>query len=180
MSIHRPAAHPSLAFFNRTADRFRQRLPLSPPSGFEREERETLKPSASKRRTAGKERMDAHLSQSQGESYRAVLKEEPTSPRGQCELALAWRPSRPSFRLRANDVVRVDGRLGRVIRVTECVAVVLLNRPVREFTTRFDQRVRIQPSPVLVRISANSEMEILNRRPKKKRRERRLTLPRPA
>lgn len=76
------------------------------------------------------------------------------------------------FRLRANDVIRVDGRLGLVIRVHECAAVVLVNRPAREFTTRFDKQVRFQPSPVLFRISVNSETEILNRKARKKRKQR--------
>jgi hypothetical protein len=63
---------------------------------------------------------------------------------------------RHPFRLRANDVIRIDGKLGWVIRVNECAAVVLVNRRAREFTTRFDKRVRIQPSPVTFRISANT------------------------
>jgi hypothetical protein len=67
------------------------------------------------------------------------------------------------FRLRANDVIRIDGRLGRIIRVTECAAVVVMNRPAREFVTRFDKRVRLQPSPITFRIAANSEAEIINR-----------------
>ena len=83
----------------------------------------------------------------------------------QAELSgLIWRPFRHPFRLRVNDVIRVDGRLCRVIRVTECAAVVIMNRPKREFTTRFDKRVRFQPSPVTFRIAANSEVEVLNRR----------------
>src|SRR2546422_8481381 len=35
-----------------------------------------------------------------------------------------WRPLQFPFRLRVNDVIRIDGRLGLVIRVTECAAVV--------------------------------------------------------
>jgi hypothetical protein len=86
----------------------------------------------------------------------------------QAELfGLIWRPFRPPFRLRINDVVRIEGRLGRIIRVTECAAVVLMNRRAREFSTRFDKRVRFQPSPVTFRISANSETEILNRKARK-------------
>lgn len=82
-------------------------------------------------------------------------------------FGLIWRPFRHPFRLHINDVVRIEGRLGRVIRVTECAAVVLMNRPVREFSTRFDNRVRFQPAPVTCRISANSETEILNRKARK-------------
>ena len=73
------------------------------------------------------------------------------------------------FRLRANDVIRIGGRLGRIIRVTDCAAVVVMNRPAREFVTRFDKRVRLQPSPLIFRIAANAETEILNRKPVKKR-----------
>lgn len=86
-------------------------------------------------------------------------------PNGQGELfAVFWEPRRHPFRLRVNDLIRLDGRLGRVIRVTECAAVVLVNRPVRQFKTRFDKPVRFQPSPAVVRIAANSEIEVLNRR----------------
>ena len=72
------------------------------------------------------------------------------------------------FRLRTNDVIRVGNRLGRIIRVTDCAAVVLMNRPVREFVTRFDKPVRLQPSPLIFRISVNSELEIINRKKKRK------------
>jgi hypothetical protein len=46
-----------------------------------------------------------------------------------------------------------------------------MNRRIRESTTRFDKRVRIQPSPVTFRISVNSETEILNRKASKKRKQ---------
>jgi hypothetical protein len=68
------------------------------------------------------------------------------------------------FRLRANDVIRIDGKLCRIIRVNECAAVVLMNRRTREFTTRFDKQVRFHPPPVTFRISVNAETEILNRK----------------
>jgi hypothetical protein len=84
-------------------------------------------------------------------------------------LGLIWRPYWHPFRLHVNDIIRIAGRLGRVIRVTECAAVVLINRPAREFTTRFDRHVRFRPPPVMIRISANSETEILNRKRQKKR-----------
>ena len=84
-------------------------------------------------------------------------------------VGLIWRPRQHEFRLRVGDVIRYENRLCRVIRVTECAAVILMNRPVRQFTTRFDKPVRFQPAPTLVRIYSNSEVEILNRR------ERRLT-----
>jgi hypothetical protein len=73
------------------------------------------------------------------------------------------------FRLRPNDVVRFGDRLGRIIRVTDCAAVVLMNRPVREFVTRFDKPVRLQPSPLIFRISVNSEIEIIRGNAGKKR-----------
>lgn len=79
-------------------------------------------------------------------------------------FGVLWRTSsqRP-FRLRAGDVIRIEGRLARVIRVNECSAVVIMNQPVRDFTTRFDRRVRFQPQPAQFRISPNSEVPILNR-----------------
>jgi hypothetical protein len=50
--------------------------------------------------------------------------------------------------------------------VNECAAVIIMNRPVRVFQTRFDKPVRFQPPPALFRISPQSEVEILN--PKRK------------
>ena len=51
----------------------------------------------------------------------------------------------------------------RVLRVSECSAVVAVTKQPREFTTLFGVRVRIQPKPGLVRISPQSEVPILNR-----------------
>lgn len=86
------------------------------------------------------------------------------TPPEQAELfGLIWRTAEHPFRLRANDVIRIDGKLCRVMRVSECAAVVMMNRRRREFTTRFDKRVSFQAPPVLVRISPNAETEILNR-----------------
>lgn len=87
-------------------------------------------------------------------------------------FGLIWHPYKHPFRLRANDVIRLDGRLCRVIRVNECAAVVLMPRPVREFKTRFDRPVRFKPPPVLIRISPESPMEILNRKGENKRKSR--------
>jgi hypothetical protein len=67
------------------------------------------------------------------------------------------------FRLRAGDVIRIFGKLGRVLRVNESCAVVIANRPERIFTTRFDQPVRFHQPPATHRISPNSEVKILNR-----------------
>jgi hypothetical protein len=39
-----------------------------------------------------------------------------------------------------------------------------MNRPVRDFKTRFDKPVRFQPPPTLFRISPQSEVPILNRK----------------
>lgn len=86
------------------------------------------------------------------------------------ELFISKPPLRYPFRLRVNDCVRIDGKVGRVIRVTESAAVVLVNRSPREFTTRFDKHVRFRPPPAIVRIAANSEVEILNRSACRKKR----------
>jgi hypothetical protein len=100
----------------------------------------------------------------------AALKEDAGALPEQRQFALVWRPFFRPFRLRVNDVIRVDGnRLGRVIRVTDCAAVVLVNPSARSFKTRFDKEVRFQPSAVTVRISADSETEVLNRKARKKR-----------
>src|SRR5580698_5756644 len=79
-------------------------------------------------------------------------------------VGLIWRPRQYPFRLRVGDVIRYGERLCRVIRVTECAAVVIMNQPVRQFKTRFDKPVSFQPPPVLFRIASNSEVEILNRK----------------
>jgi hypothetical protein len=78
-------------------------------------------------------------------------------------VGIIWQPAPQLFRLRAGDVIRYDGKLGRVLRVNECAAVVLMNRPPRAFTTRFDKPVRFTPSPITFRISPQSEIPILNR-----------------
>lgn len=70
------------------------------------------------------------------------------------------------FWLRVGDVVRFDGRLCRVVSVNDCAAVLVMNRPVRRFTTRFDRPVCFQPKPALVRISPRSEVPVLNRKEK--------------
>ena len=94
----------------------------------------------------------------------ALREEAPAAKPEQHEFALLWEPRQYPFRLRVNDLLRVDGRIARVIRVTECAAVLLVNQSVREFKTRFDKPVRFQPSPKITRISANSECEILYRK----------------
>jgi hypothetical protein len=88
------------------------------------------------------------------------------SEAGQKEFGIIWRLEEYPFRLRAGDVIRYDGRLCRVIRVSESSAVVIMNRPVRQFKTRFDKPVRFQPPPALFHISSDSEVPILNRKVK--------------
>ena len=39
-----------------------------------------------------------------------------------------------------------------------------MNRPIRQFKTRFDKPVSFQPPQAMFRIDSNSEVEILNRR----------------
>ena len=97
---------------------------------------------------------------------------KPPSSRGrnghdpnQTEFGILWRLASYPFRLRAGDVIRLNDRLCRVIRVNECAAVVIMNRPVRDFITRFDKPVRFQPPPALFRISPQSVVPILNRKP---------------
>ena len=86
----------------------------------------------------------------------------------QAELfGLIWRPFQHRFRLRVNDLLRIDGHLCRVIRVNDCAAVLLMNRPRRVFSTRFDKPVSFQPPPAIVRIAADSEIEVLNRKDRK-------------
>ena len=81
-------------------------------------------------------------------------------------VGIIWQPAPQLFRLHAGDVIRYDGKLGRVLRVNECAAVILMNRPARAFTTRFDKPVRFQQPPITFRISPQSEVPILN--PKRK------------
>jgi hypothetical protein len=68
------------------------------------------------------------------------------------------------YRLREGDIIRYEDQTCPVLRVTDCAAVVAMERPAREFTTIFGKQVRIQPKPRLVRISSNSTVPILNRK----------------
>lgn len=82
----------------------------------------------------------------------------------QAELfAEVWLPPRHPFRLRVNDLFRSEGKLCRVIRVTECAAVVLMNTSARRFKTRFDRVVTFRRPPMLFRVSPNAQVQILNR-----------------
>ena len=82
----------------------------------------------------------------------------------QIEFGIIWQTLNRPFRLRAGDVIRFNGRLCYVVRVSECAAVVIMNRPMRDFKTRFDKPVRFQPPPALFRISPQSVVPILNRK----------------
>jgi len=65
--------------------------------------------------------------------------------------------------LRAGDVVEYAGQPCRVLRVSDCAAVVAVAQPPRTITPRFGKPVTVQPSPKLERISPQSEIPILNR-----------------
>jgi hypothetical protein len=82
----------------------------------------------------------------------------------QSEFGIIWRLPEYPFKLRAGDVIRLSERLCRVIRVSECSAVIIMNRRVRAFKTRFDKPVRFEQPPKLVHISPQSDLHILNRR----------------
>ena len=82
----------------------------------------------------------------------------------QAEFGIIWRLPEHPFKLRAGDVIPLNERLARVIRVNECSAVIIMNQRVRAFKTRFDKPVRFEQPPKLFRISPHSELPILNRR----------------
>ena len=82
----------------------------------------------------------------------------------QTEFGIIWEVHHYPFRLRAGDIFRFDGRLCRVLRVNYSSAVVIMNRPVRDFKTRFDKPVCFQPPPKLFYISPDSEVAVLNRK----------------
>jgi hypothetical protein len=67
------------------------------------------------------------------------------------------------YRLRPGDVILYAHQRCKVLRVTDCAAVIAITRPPKAFTTLFGKHVRFQPAPALVRISPNSEVAILNR-----------------
>ena len=67
-------------------------------------------------------------------------------------------------RLRPGDVVRLIEGECKVLRVTDCAAVVELPAPPpREGLTRFGKRFSIAGRPSIARISANAECEIVSR-----------------
>ena len=91
------------------------------------------------------------------------MKPKTLTDSNQTEFALIWQPLPDLFRLRAGDVIRYENRLCRVVRVNACAAVVIMNRPARNFKTRFDKPVKFTPPPSMFRISPNSETPVLNR-----------------
>ena len=70
----------------------------------------------------------------------------------------------PLPRLRAGDLILFERQPCRVLRVTDCAAVIAVTKPAREFVTLFGKRVHLQPKPALVRICADSPCPILNRK----------------
>ena len=64
-----------------------------------------------------------------------------------------WHRQAPATGLRPGDVIRIDNRLCRVIRVNDCASVVIMNRQPRVFKTRFDKPVRFEQPPAMFRIS---------------------------
>ena len=67
------------------------------------------------------------------------------------------------YTLRAGDIVEYAGQPCRVVRVSDSAAVVAVIQKPRTITPRFGKPVTIQPAPKRERISAQSEIPILNR-----------------
>lgn len=66
------------------------------------------------------------------------------------------------FRLRPGMRIKLLEGPAKVVRVTACAAVCRLERPLlRDFKTAFGVPVHIEKPGALVRISANSEVEVL-------------------
>ena len=68
-----------------------------------------------------------------------------------------------TYTLRVGDMVEYAGQPCRIIRVSDCAAVVAVIQKPRTITPRFGKPVTIQPAPKLERISTQSEIPILNR-----------------
>lgn len=68
-----------------------------------------------------------------------------------------------TYTLRVGDLVEYAGQPCRVLRVSDCAAVVAVMQKPRTITPRFGKPVTIQPKPKLARISPQSEIPILNR-----------------
>ena len=68
-----------------------------------------------------------------------------------------------TYTLRVGVCVEYAGQRCQIVRVTDCAAVVAVIQKPRTITPRFAKPVTIQPAPKLQRISAQSEISILNR-----------------
>ena len=68
-----------------------------------------------------------------------------------------------TYTLRVGDFVEYAGQPCRIIRVSDCAAVVAVIQKPRTITPRFGKPVTIQPRPKLERISTQSPLPILNR-----------------
>jgi hypothetical protein len=68
-----------------------------------------------------------------------------------------------TYTLRAGDLVQYAGQPCKVIRVTDCAAVIAVVPKRRTITPRFGKPVTFQPAPKLERISPQSAIPILNR-----------------
>ena len=66
-------------------------------------------------------------------------------------------------RLQSGDLVRYGDKVCRVLRVSDCSAVIGIPQPERTITTLAGKSVTIIPHPKWVHISPNSEIEIINR-----------------
>lgn len=77
---------------------------------------------------------------------------------------IRWNFNGTISRLREGDLVRSNGQVVRVERVTPTAAYVALPREPRTFTTIMGKTVTVKPKPNTVAISNNSELPILNRR----------------
>lgn len=70
-------------------------------------------------------------------------------------------------RLRPGDVIDWRGQACKVVRVSPSAAVVEVKQPARTFTSRTGRTVKLKPRAALERISANSDVPILHRKPTK-------------
>ena len=67
------------------------------------------------------------------------------------------------YTLRVGDVVQYAGQHCRVVRVSDCCAVIAVIQKPRTITPRFGKPVTFTPAPKLERISAEAQLPIVNR-----------------
>ena len=77
---------------------------------------------------------------------------------------IRWNFDGTFSRLREGDLVRYNGQVVRVERVTPTAAYVALPREPRTFTTLMGKTVTVKPKPKTEAISNNAEIPIINRR----------------